>query len=357
MQKVHSMLNLFIFLTTIAFFIYLFTFIDNTSISRSQIARPEFKYFISSSDQKGSDYNLWLIFTKVVEQTPLYHNFQRLIENLLAVTSVPIDLHVITDDASKQIAIEIFQQMKSNVNASKITYQFYNVSDFASSIKDIVEAMTPHFSSRPGTYYSDALFYISLGLYRLAPMNQKLAVMIDCDVHFKQDVALLFDQFKYFREGELFALAPELSIVYRHILYSYKQKHNTTFGEYLHAKPINQTFEAPQHPKGFPGYNSGVVLFNLTAIRNSSTYRQVIKKESVDAMVGKYRFRGHLGDQDFYTLLGYEHPEMIRMLSCAFNRQLCTWWRDKGEKGVFDKYFQCDDDIVVLHGNCNTRMD
>lgn len=46
-----------------------------------------------------------------------------------------------------------------------------------------------------GTYYSDALFYISLGLYRIAPKSQQIAILLDCDLYFKKDVSLLFGQF------------------------------------------------------------------------------------------------------------------------------------------------------------------
>lgn len=46
-----------------------------------------------------------------------------------------------------------------------------------------------------GTYYSDALFYISLGLYRIAPESQGRAVLLDCDLYFQQDIKLLFEEF------------------------------------------------------------------------------------------------------------------------------------------------------------------
>lgn len=47
-----------------------------------------------------------------------------------------------------------------------------------------------------GTYYSDALFYISLGLYRIAPKSQQIGILLDCDLFFKQDIHSLFKQFK-----------------------------------------------------------------------------------------------------------------------------------------------------------------
>lgn len=77
-----------------------------------------------------------------------------------------------------------------------VLYTLYDVKEAARLIKDIVDVMTPHFSSKPGTYYSDALFYLSLGMTRIAPINQKKAVMLDCDLYFKEDIALLFKEFE-----------------------------------------------------------------------------------------------------------------------------------------------------------------
>lgn len=48
----------------------------------------------------------------------------------------------------------------------------------------------------PGTYYSDSLFYLSLGLYRIAPKKQMGAVMLDCDLYFKDDIKHLFNEIK-----------------------------------------------------------------------------------------------------------------------------------------------------------------
>jgi hypothetical protein len=46
-----------------------------------------------------------------------------------------------------------------------------------------------------GTYYSDALFYISLGLYRIAPQSQNRALLLDCDLYLKKDIHLVFKEF------------------------------------------------------------------------------------------------------------------------------------------------------------------
>lgn len=171
-----------------------------------------------------------------------------------------------------------------------------------------------------------------------------------------------------FGESTLFALAPELSPVYHHILYQWKQSHpGSLFGE-------------PSY-KGFAGLNSGVVLMNLDAIRLSEEYQECISKSFVDKITAKYSFKvrwivrvwrqvptsvstfyhffllqGHLGDQDFYTLLALERPHLIEILPCTWNRQLCEWWRHHGYADTFDEFARCDGTVNIYHGNCNSRI-
>lgn len=139
--------------------------------------------------------------------------------------------------------------------------------------------MSPHFSSKPGTYYSDALFFLSLGLHRIAPPGQNLAVMFDADTKFRMDIKALFEEFQGFGKEALFGLAPELTPVYRHVLYVYRSKNpKTSFGE-------------PGYLGGYPGYNSGVVLLNLKKLRESLEYDQIVGRDSVEHMAEKYHFK------------------------------------------------------------------
>ncbi|CAG9859498.1 unnamed protein product [Phyllotreta striolata] len=319
---------------------------------RKSLKKDSIRFLPSINSKKSKEYNVWLIFTKVTNVSTLSYKFRDLLHNLLNVSSVPLKFNIIVDKVSQTIAENQITEVLLYGRKS-LVYSFYDIEDCAKKIQDIVEVMTPHFSSKPGTYYSDALFYISLGLYRIAPLNQHYAILLDCDLYFKKDISLLFDEFAKFKSSALFGLAPELTPVYRHILHAYKSKHNTTFGEFYHdgGNSSNQS-----HPNGFQGYNTGVVLINLGAQRKSLEFPKVVSNESVQAMTTKYRFRGHLGDQDFYTLMGYEYPHLIQTLHCGFNRQLCTWWRDHGYSGIFSDYFKCSHDVIVLHGNCNTRI-
>ena len=315
---------------------------ENASTAESSTPGEDETSTVNRSERKLY-YNVWCIFTKVASNSPMKRKFEIFAESLLRVSSVDIAFHVITDVDSKDVAENVLEGVLSSTG-KYMKLHYYDVHELASQLEDIVSVMSPHFSSKPGTYYSDALFFLSLGLHRIAPAKQSLAAMFDADTKFREDIKELFREFDRFGSQALFGLAPELTPVYRHVLYLYRNKHpNTLFGE-------------PARSGGYPGFNSGVVLFNLDRLRNSSVYNRIVGQESVDAMTEKYHFKGHLGDQDFYTLLGMERPELIHTIDCGWNRQLCTWWRDRGYADVFGNYSRCDSKTKLWHGNCNTPI-
>lgn len=182
-------------------------------------------------------------------------------------------------------------------------------------------------------------------------------------------IIVFFVQFHRFSEDNLFGLAPELTPVYRHILYKYRAKNpNTNFGNAYYPSmttvasaaiaksPLKANNKKKHLRHGYPGLNSGVVLMDFDKIRRSKLYAENLKGDNVNRITKKYFFKGHLGDQDYYTLLGYEFPSLIYRLDCVWNRQLCTWWKDHGYSEIFDTFFHCEGKIRLYHGNCNTRV-
>lgn len=127
-----------------------------------------------------------------------------------------------------------------------------------------------------------------------------------------------------------------------------------TFWLYRKENPKTRVGEPP--PEGLPGFNSGVMLLDLSAMRASTLYNQLLKPSNVAKLAEQYRFKGHLGDQDFFTMIGMEHPELFYSLACGWNRQLCTWWRDHGYGDVFQLYYGCDGPVYIYHGNCNSPI-
>uniref|UniRef100_A0A182NHI8 Xyloside xylosyltransferase 1 n=1 Tax=Anopheles dirus TaxID=7168 RepID=A0A182NHI8_9DIPT len=316
-----------------------------------------------------TEYNIFIIYTKESQNQILHSQLELFLRSLLKYSTVELHLHIITDEQSEHSAEELIKQQIERFHRTAF-YTLYHVQDCAEKIGDIVHGMLPLFNYRSGSYYSDALFLLSLGLHRIVDRSMRRAILIDCDVVFRASVKELFDQFDLFAPDQLFGLAPELTPVYRHVLSRYRMNNpQTVFGspyyldniaestdgskDFSHSKKPGSPVEKRRH--GYPGLNSGVVMLHLDRIRRSRLYEEIIKESTVKNMAEKYAFQGHLGDQDFYTLMGFEFPGLIYRLDCIWNRQLCTWWREHGYSDIFDRYFHCEGAVKIYHGNCNTR--
>lgn len=95
------------------------------------------------------EFNVWLIFTKVKNKSLLANKFGNLVYNLINVSSVPLTFHIIIDEKSKPLAEFHLSDVVYKTNKTLI-YKFYNVKECALKIADIVDVMTPYFSSKPG---------------------------------------------------------------------------------------------------------------------------------------------------------------------------------------------------------------
>ena len=118
------------------------------------------------------------------------------------------------------------------------------------------------------------------------------------------------------------------------------------------------------NPGRFQGFNTGVVLYNRQRMRENEKYNQYVENinGALDALAKKYYYRSHLGDQCFFTLLGFEHPGWFNLLPCSFNFQLDTSLAVQLEyRSTFNQYHNCSDikssnDIKIYHGNGGTDI-
>lgn len=135
-------LNLFLVfsITTVLYY----TFQTNTQV----LSAPGVK-LIPFLAKENASYDVWFIFTKVSDRSPLTLKFKALLVNLLNLSSVPLHLHLLVDDGSKSIAKKKVQNAMRKANKT-VLYSFYDVEEAAGVVEDIVAVMMPHFSSRPG---------------------------------------------------------------------------------------------------------------------------------------------------------------------------------------------------------------
>ena len=163
---------------------------------------------------------------------------------------------------------------------------------------------------------------------------------------FMTDIKELFNIFDKFTGENVMAMAHEGQPTYRYRLSWYRVFNPGT--------PVG----GPP-PDGRPGFNSGVVLIDLDKARTSRTYARYLDGDVIKQLTEKYFFRGHLGDQDLFTLIGQEKPDLFYVLPCTWNRQLCIHWGNQTNKygpDIFNSYHNCSGTINVYHGNGNVPI-
>ncbi|XP_072200542.1 xyloside xylosyltransferase 1 [Excalfactoria chinensis] len=300
----------------------------------------------AAAGEAGRALHLLMMFTKAERSPALRAKGQTALRSLLRHGRLhrgdQLHLHLVTDSASRDIGHGL---LRDELRGAAFRHQviIHDVSELTEKLFPIVEAMQKHFSAGSGTYYSDSIFFLSVAMHRIMPKEITQIIQVDLDLKYKANIRDLFEEFNSFQEGAVIGIAREMQPVYRH-----------TFWQYRRENPQTRVGEPP--PDGLPGFNSGVLLLNLEAMRRSKLYNQLLEPSMVQKLTEKYHFKGHLGDQDFFTMVGMEHPELFHVLNCTWNRQLCTWWKEHGYSDVFDQYFRCEGEVKIYHGNCNTPI-
>lgn len=282
-----------------------------------------------------------MIFTKAQGNLALKLKFSKCLASMLNHSTSPIHLHLIGDQSSLLIARHLISRETQRNSASHLKVTPYNADIVGAKTDLIVGEIRKYFMYKPGAYYSDSLFFFSIVMHKIFTIDR--IIVLDVDLKFLADIAELWKHFDRFESQHLIGIANEQQPVYRHIFHMYRKDH-----------PATAVGEPPPH--GLPGFNSAVVLLDLQRMRNSKEYAGLLNATVVSNLVTKYKFQGHLGDQDFFTLVGLESSRLFYVLPCGWNRQLCQWWKGHGYRDVFQHYHRCDDDIRIMHGNCNTLI-
>nr|XP_020452399.1 xyloside xylosyltransferase 1 [Monopterus albus] len=291
-------------------------------------------------------YHALMMFTKVDKSRSLQDKFRVAMLSMVKhghfLEGEVLVLHFVSDQASQAVGERMLDEFLLDATF-EYEVLFHDVVALTQKLFPIVEAMQKHFSAGSGAYYSDAIFFLSVAMHHIMPESLTRIVQLDLDLKYRTNIRDLFQEFDRFPPGAVIGIAREMQPVYRH-----------TFWQYRKENPQTKVGSPP--PDGLPGFNSGVMLLDLRAMRASVLYNQLLKPSNVAKLADQYRFRGHLGDQDFFTMIGMEHPELFYSLACRWNRQLCTWWRDHGYGDVFQLYYRCDGPVYIYHGNCNTPI-
>jgi len=291
-----------------------------------------------------------MVLTGADKNSGLLQNFRNCVTSLLKYCSSQADLrfHIVSDKISGRIAQSIISKALEDMKliiTTNVTIEIYDSAKFAQQVASTLGSTLDYFRYKKTSYYGGELFFASLVLDDLMPHLDRV-VLLDVDLLFKADISELWAYFEKFNDRQMIGICREQQPIYRHVFAVYRSKN-----------PDTKIGMPP--PSGISGFNSGVVLLDLAKIRRSNEYRDLIRTGTrIDTLVKKYEFKGHLGDQDVYTLLSVnaDYIPFFYVLPCGWNRQLCTWWRDHGYADVFDSFWTCNEPIKIYHGNCKTAI-
>ncbi|CAL1541060.1 unnamed protein product, partial [Lymnaea stagnalis] len=279
--------------------------------------------------------NILLLFDSADKNTQLQSSFLLCVSSLLASSSKPIQFYIAGDSNSFKIAKRLLQKASSD---SGFIYPLQKTS-MENSVSLKIKTIHELLSGAKNTKFSDPLFYISIVLHEIMPKSVSKMILLDADLYITSDISKLYSLFDHFQPEQAVGMARDNQPVYRNLLWEFRKKN-----------PRTRVGDPP--PDGLTGFNSGVVLLDLDKLRNSSRYNSYFTVNVLLSIVNKYQFEGHLGDQDFFTLLSFEYEELFYILPCGWNRQLCTWWRRDDLIKIFDAYFKCIEPVHIWHGNC-----
>ena len=148
---------------------------------------------------------------------------------------------------------------------SRVKFSFVDIEDLVREERDVIKTMKAHtdmniVKSHHNEKYSHDLFYLA-PLYHKKFSSLGRLMVLDIDLGILTSIQDLYDQFDQFGSGDqsdqCIGLAPDLSPHYWHKL------------EFFRADNPDTTLGLPGDQQGF---NTGVALYNLACLRQSSLF-------------------------------------------------------------------------------------
>uniref|UniRef100_A0AAF5PGR8 Glycosyltransferase-like protein LARGE2 n=1 Tax=Wuchereria bancrofti TaxID=6293 RepID=A0AAF5PGR8_WUCBA len=213
----------------------------------------------------------------------LSYPLSTLIKSILRYRQQAIVLHLLVDDITMRIISLLFNTWR--LPAVKVIY--YNASQYLG-----------RFSWIPNRHYSGRYGFLKLILNDILPADVDKVITLDTDALIMDDIAQLWSFFSKMTSLQAIGLVENLS------------------NWYLINRNTSQRIVWPAWGRGF---NSGVMLLDLTKLRNISW--SYIWKEIASKNVKDYG-PVELADQDVINAVINHHQWIVHKLPCEWNFQL-----------------------------------
>jgi len=292
-------------------------------------------------------------------------NLKRMLGSLMARSNdVLINVHVLTDEDSKSWVEEtilnvigrhltegvVFGFVNNNVTLQR---KYLDVDQLSSSIdRELLDTMKKLFGPidkavvigdsdpRRPIYFPDLkpgvelrvpsfghthldLFFIGPFYHQLLPHLDQV-IVVDLDLEFRVGIDQVYKLFSHFTEHQVMGLVGDQSAYY----------------------PFMTSGSGPARQ----GLNSGLVLFQLSKMRHSAEYNRQLNKTMMHELSNRYMPHADwsLGDQDWFSLLSWQAPDLVATLPCQFNVLQCNTIELGSATSRFAN-IPCQEEIAIAH--------
>ncbi|XP_046313895.1 xyloside xylosyltransferase 1 isoform X3 [Marmota monax] len=164
------------------------------------------------------DYHLLMMFTKAEHNAALQAKARVALRSLLRLAKFEahevLNLHFVSEEASREVAKALLRELLPPAAGFKCKVIFHDVAALTDKLFPVVEAMQKHFSAGSGTYYSDAIFFLSVAMHQIMPKEIQQIIQLDLDLKYKTNIRELFEEFDNFLPGAIIGIAREMQPVY-----------------------------------------------------------------------------------------------------------------------------------------------
>lgn len=251
------------------------------------------------------------------------HNSSRsvvtLIKSILFYRKNPIHFHFISDTISKLILSKLFETW----SVPGVVVSFYSTSTYASDISWI-----------PNKHYSGIFGLMKLILPKILPKELDKVIVLDTDITFASDILELWNLLDVMEESTSRGAMNEA------VVGLVENQSDWYLGKiWKNHRPW---------PALGRGFNTGVMLFNLSKLRSinwSLMWKMIAEKELMSMLSTS------LADQDIFNAVIKSHPYIVYTLPCQWNVQL-------SDNTLTDKLCFMDhvSDLKVIHWNSPKKL-
>jgi len=273
-----------------------------------------------------SDEDSWPLANRIVRDIFALHLTEGLIFGLKNLATIEVEYADIDHLTSTYMDQDLLKSMKRIFGPANKTLILMPDDPRRESYYPNIEpesALAVHSSK----VFDRDLFYIAPFYHRFFPTKEKM-IVLDLDMRLQESLNKVDELFSTMDIQQVVAFALDQSAHYPFMLGATQNQQQ--------------------------GVNSGLALYNLKKMRESSDYNSELESERMEELSRRYLPQNDwvLAEQDWFSLLSWEQSHLVKILPCQYNVLRCSSSGGERTSGTDTKFFQnfpCNQEPVALH--------